>query len=149
MACLAALLLSACSSAPKPPPPTRLDIQLSASATVNPDAHNRASPVMVRVYELKTPAAFESSDFFTLFDKDREALASDMTARDEFVLKPGDKVSLKREAKADTRFVAVLVAYRDLERSLWRATSPVALNKDQTFTVVADQRAVTIKSTTK
>ena len=115
-----ATLLWGCASGPKPTP---VDLQLTGAATVNPDSRNRPSPVMVRVYELKTPAAFESADFFSLFDKDRETLAADMNTRDEFVLQPGQTVSLKRDAKMDTRYIGVLVAYRDLERSRWRAVT--------------------------
>lgn len=141
-----AALLWGCASGPKPTP---VDIQLAGAATVNPDSRNRPSPVMVRVYELKTPAAFESADFFSLFDKDRETLAADMNARDEFVLQPGQTLSLKRLAKPDTRFIAVLAAYRDLERSRWRAVTALDPGKSQVVNITAGARAVEISATPK
>ncbi|MCW7540741.1 type VI secretion system lipoprotein TssJ [Aquabacterium sp. A7-Y] len=134
-----AALLWGCSSTPKP---TQVEIQLVGTADVNPDTRNRPSPVMVRVYELKTPAAFESADFFSLFDKDRETLAADLNTRDEFVLQPGQNLSLKRIAKPDTRFVAVLVAYRDLENARWRAVGGLNLGKKQVVRITAGPRAV-------
>lgn len=142
LAAAGAGLMLGCSSPPKPPKPTIIDVKLSAAATVNPDSRNRASPVIVRIYELKAPAAFESADFFSLFDKDRETLGADMTARDEFVLQPGQTVGFKREVKSETRHLAVLVAYRDLERARWRAVAPVTLNQTQTVQVNAGARAV-------
>lgn len=141
-----ATLLWGCASGPKPTP---VDIQLTGAATVNPDSRNRPSPVMVRVYELKTPAAFESADFFSLFDKDRETLAADMNTRDEFVLQPGQTVSLKRDAKMDTRYIGVLVAYRDLERSRWRAVTALPSGKSQVVKITAGPRAVEITASPK
>lgn len=141
-----AALLWGCASGPKP---TSVDIQLTGDATVNPDSRNRPSPVMVRIYELKTPATFESADFFSLFDKDRETLAADMNTRDEFVLQPGQTLSLKREAKPDTRFIAVLAAYRDLERSRWRAVTALSPGKSQVVKITAGARAVEVSTTPK
>ncbi|MCM5680901.1 type VI secretion system lipoprotein TssJ [Schlegelella sp. S2-27] len=141
-----AAVLWGCASGPKP---TSVDIQLTGDATVNPDSRNRPSPVMVRIYELKTPATFESADFFSLFDKDRETLAADMNTRDEFVLQPGQTLSLKREAKPDTRFIAVLAAYRDLERSRWRAVTALSPGKSQVVKITAGARAVEASTTPK
>lgn len=141
VACAAALW--GCAGSPKP---TRLDIRMSGDAQVNPDARYRPSPVMVRLYELKTPAAFESADFFSLFDKDRETLAADLNARDEFVLQPGQSLTLKREARPDTRYLAVLAAYRDLERSRWRAVTALHPGKAQVVQVRAGARAVEISA---
>ncbi|WKB53794.1 type VI secretion system lipoprotein TssJ [Eleftheria terrae] len=134
-----AALLWGCSSTPKPTP---IEIQLTGTADLNPDSRNRPSPAMVRVYELKSPAAFETADFFSLFDKDRETLAADLNARDEFVLQPGKTLSMKRVAKPDTRYIAVLVAYRDLERSRWRAVGALPLGKSQVVRITAGPRVV-------
>ncbi|AKJ28868.1 type VI secretion system lipoprotein TssJ [Caldimonas brevitalea] len=138
-AALLGLLLAACAGGPKP---TRVEVQLAGNALLNPDSRNRPSPAMVRVYELKTPAAFESADFFSLFDKDRETLAADLNARDEFVLQPGQTLSFKRDTKPDTRYVAVMVAYRDLEHARWRAVGALNLGKSQVVRINAGPRAV-------
>lgn len=147
----AAALMMGCSSAPKPPKPIKpvqIDLTLTGAAGLNPDSRNRASPAVVRIYELKATASFESADFFSLFDKDRETLGADLNARDEFVLQPGQSVTIKREAKSDTRHVAVLVAYRDLERARWRAVTPVAspltLIQTQVIQINAGARAVEV-----
>ena len=45
---------------------------INADPSVNPDRGGRPSPIVVRVYELKSVAAFNSADFFSLFDKEQE-----------------------------------------------------------------------------
>lgn len=147
----AAALMLGCSSGPKLPKPVKpvqLDITLTAAADLNPDGRNRPSPAVVRIYELQATAGFDAADFFSLFDKDRETLGVDMNTRDEFVLQPGQTLTIKREAKSDTRHVAVLVAYRDLERARWRAATPVAapltMTQTQVIRIQAGARAVEV-----
>src|SRR6516225_1133771 len=77
-------LVAGC-AAPPPPKPvvTQVSLTLTAAADANPDARGRASPLAVRVYVLKTPGAFQSTDFFTLYDKDVATLGADLIQREE------------------------------------------------------------------
>lgn len=123
----AALFVQGCSSPePKPPPavvPERtLEISVRADPSLNPDARNRPTPVVVRVYELKVPQSFLAADFFSLFDKDQATLGADMASREELQLRPGEEMRLPaHELKPEVRAIGVFVAYRDVERSRWRA----------------------------
>lgn len=123
------ILMSACKSPPPPPPPTVVRLNVNALAQVNPDRLGRPSPVVVRVYELKTTAAFDSADFFTLYGHDQATLGPDLNAKNEFLLKPGESQSVEQAVQPGTKFVAVVAAYRDIERSRWRATAPVPPNQ--------------------
>jgi type VI secretion system protein VasD len=120
----ACVALAACKSAPKPPPPPPpVKVTLIASADVNPDAQNRASPVVVRVYQLKDDAAFKDADFFALFDKEQATLGAALVSREEFELAPGEKHSLEIKLSPDARCVGVVAAYRDIRNVQWRAQS--------------------------
>jgi type VI secretion system protein VasD len=121
-ACATALLLAACASGdPKPHEPLRMDLTISAATTVNPDDQGRASPIVVRVYELKTDNAFKAADYISLQDKDKTVLTDDLVKRDEFVLRPGEHQTIRRVADASTTILGVLAEYRDLPHSVWRA----------------------------
>ena len=52
-------------------------LTLAATADSNPDATGRPSPVVVRVYQLKTDVAFKGAEFFALFDDDMKVLGPD------------------------------------------------------------------------
>ncbi|MBX7228542.1 MAG: type VI secretion system lipoprotein TssJ [Burkholderiaceae bacterium] len=123
---------------------TLVSAALQASSSINPDARNRPSPVVIRVYELKTPATFESADFFSLFDKDQATLGADMLAREEFTLRPGDSQTINRELKPDTRFMAVFAGFREVEKSTWRAVMPLNVGKKNTVQISLDARTVSI-----
>jgi type VI secretion system protein VasD len=131
--------VSACAKAPPPAPPlapasitiaappdtkVKASLNIVASADVNPDGSGRASPVVVRVYQLKTDALFTSADYFALFGDDQKALGQELISRDEFTLEPSERQTLDIVIAGDTRFVGVFAAYRDSRNTQWRAVVP-------------------------
>ncbi|MDM0112096.1 type VI secretion system lipoprotein TssJ [Variovorax sp. J22R133] len=99
---------------------TKLDLTIAAAEDVNPDDKGRAAPIMVRVYELKSPGTFESADFFTLNANDKSVIGADMLVRDEFILRPGDTKTIRRKSHPDLAAVGILAGYRDLAHAEWR-----------------------------
>lgn len=124
--------------------PAAIRADIVAGADVNPDARGRPSPVVVKVFELKSLAAFETADFFSLFEKDKETLGGELLARDELSLAPGGKQALTREVKPETRYLGVVAGYRDLERATWRAAVPVPPKKTTSIVVRLESRKVSI-----
>jgi type VI secretion system protein VasD len=134
-----ALLLAACASAPKP---TQVAGTIEASPQVNPSTSRRASPVLVRVYELKTAAGFNSADFMSLYQHDKTELGGDMLAKDEFVLAPGESKTFAKTLSPDTRFLGVLAAYRDVEHARWRSVVPVQPAQMNNVVIRASELAI-------
>ena len=97
---------------------------ISASADVNPDDSGRPSPVVVRVYQLKTDGAFTKSEFIDLFENDEKVLGSEMISRDEYVLGPSERRAIDIAVAPEARFVGAVAAYRDIRNAQWRAVVP-------------------------
>ncbi len=133
---LAAITITGCAGKPPPPPappppppaPTRVVVSLEAVGDLNPDPQGRPSPLVLRLYQLKSTGAFDSADFFSLYEKDSAALGADLVAREEILVKPGESTLLERTLEDQTRHLGFLAAYRDLDRAVWRATVPVPPN---------------------
>jgi type VI secretion system protein VasD len=123
---VAAIATTSCALGPRPLQPVALTLQISANTQINPDINGRPSPVMVRIYELKSTARFSSADFFSLFDKDTATLGDDISGKEEFMLYPGETRVLTKPGHAGTIAIGVLIAYRDLEKSIWRTTHAVS-----------------------
>lgn len=124
------------------PKPTRVEASILAASDLNPSVNGRPSPVLLRVYELRSQTAFNQADFMTLYQSDQGALAADLVAREEMMLQPGEQRTLNRQLAADTRFIGVIAAYRDLERAIWRAVVQVTPGQQQKLTLRADRLAV-------
>ena len=147
---LAALIgVGGCAGAPPPPKPTVVAATLQATASANPDARKRASPLVVRIYELKSSAAFEAADFLSLYERDQATLAAEMGAREEFTLRPGDSKPWEKTVGPDVRFIGVIGAFRDIERARWKAIVPVKANARNVVTIRADDITITGTVTTQ
>jgi type VI secretion system protein VasD len=110
--------------------PAPYTVVIAADAGINPDRKNRAMPVQVRLFELKNSSNFESIDFYTLFDKDDQALGSDVLSKEQLMLQPGQSVTLVRKANPEARMLGVYVAFRSVEKSAWRAVAPLPQAKE-------------------
>ncbi len=134
-----ALLLTSCAAPPKPASVTGT-IQVSAQA--NPSASKRPSPLLIRIYELKSAATFNGADFMSLYQRDQAELAADLLAKEEFVLSPGETKTFAKTLAPDTRFLGVVAAYRDVEHAKWRSVVPITPSQPQKVTVKAGELAV-------
>jgi type VI secretion system protein VasD len=142
LAAALAVVLFAAACASKPPKPASVTGTIQASAEVNPSPSKRPSPLLVRVYELKSAAAFNASDFMSLYQRDQAQLAADLVAKEEFVLSPGETKTFAKTLAPDTRFIGVVAAYRDVEHAKWRSVVPVLLNQPQKVMVQAGELGV-------
>lgn len=138
---VAGLALAGCASKPVVTP---VSLTLVAGADANPDARGRASPLTVRVYALKSPGPFEGADFFSLFEKDQATLGAELVQREEMLLRPGETKKLDLTLPADAKSIAVMAAFRDLDRARWREVVPVTTGKPQTLTVNFGARQIRI-----
>lgn len=119
------MLLAGCSTLSPYSHVTKLNLNLTASDQLNPDLNGRPSPIVVRLFELKHPVAFENADFFSLYERAKESLVPDLVSTEELELRPGETVELKLSVEEGSRYVGVLAAYRDLPDTQWRYTLQV------------------------
>jgi type VI secretion system protein VasD len=131
------------------PKPTVAEIDLRAQQSLNPDDTGRASPLRVRLYELKSVSAFNSADFFSLYEHDKDILAADIVVREEIQVEPGMQKTYTRRPGPDTKFIAVFAAYRDFEHAKWRATMELPPNKTTSIVLQLDTLAVTLSPASK
>ena len=136
--------LTACSSLPWVSSPTSINAQIVASFEINPDANGRPSPLVVRIYELKSISAFNDADFFKLYDEEVATLGGDLLSREEFELTPGESREIIRNTHEQARFFAVVAAYRNIDQASWRASKALKLNSKNSLIVKIDKQSVTI-----
>ena len=118
--------LVGCASAPKPPiAKVSLNVKENINLYTDKNNHAEARPVVIRVYELNSLAAFNTADFFSLFNDYEAALGSEHLNSEEFQLPPEEQLVFDRTLDIDTRYVGVIAAFRDLEHAQWRASTAV------------------------
>ncbi len=138
---VAASLATGCAGAP---PATEVGGMVQAAADVNPSVSKRPSPLLLRIYALKTATAFNAADFVSLYQQDQAVLGADLLGREELILKPGDARPMTTVSAPDTRFIGVFAAYRDLDHATWSSVVPVQPGQKQRVAISAEALSVTL-----
>ncbi|TDT43962.1 type VI secretion system protein VasD [Halospina denitrificans] len=128
-----ALILGGCSSIE---PLT--EVRINATDRINPDAADRASPVVVRVYELVVRDTFESADFYELYDNPEELLGDKLVSVREIVLKPEQQWEKSLNLDGRTRYLGMLGAFRQIEKADWRILKRIDPDDGRPVDVVVD-----------
>jgi len=136
-------VLSGCSALSPNSDLTKLDLSLQGSDRLNPDLNGRPSPIVIRLLELKHPVAFENADFFSLYQRPKEALSPDLAIQEELELRPGEQRELKLFVQEGSRYVGVLAAYRDLTESSWRFVIPLEHKAQNRIELRLDENGIT------
>ncbi len=135
-------LVTACET---PPKPTQAAYNITATADLNPDADGRASPVVFRIYELKSSGIFESADFFALYDNEAATLGQELVGRKEYQIQPSESRSMTEKLQPATRMIGVIAAYRELDMAKWRAVVPIQENATTPIDITLGKLTVDMK----
>ena len=133
------VLMMGCAGAPKV---ASVSGSIQAAADLNPSVSQRPSPLTVRVYELRSAVGFNQADFMSLFQAEQATLGAEVLGREEFILQPGESRPYNKQLNAETRFIGVFAAYRNLERARWRAVVAVAPGRAQKLAIRAESLAI-------
>ena len=137
-------LVAGCASAPKP---AKVSLNLVASNSVNPDLEGRPSPVVVQIYRIRAADAFNNARFFELYDDAEQVLGQDLVGVTEIEMSPDSNRTLSVEGMtADTRYIGVLAAYRDIDEARWRAIVETPSGEKLDFQVAVDALSVVVTS---
>jgi type VI secretion system protein VasD len=110
---LLVLLLSGCGS-----PQVRLN--LSSTANLNMNDNKEPLPVVVRIYQLSDSKAFETATFSELWKSDITILGNSLLRKDSLTLDPSSQQKISLDRHEETRFVAVMAAFRNQPNDSWR-----------------------------
>ena len=117
-------LLLGCTTVNKLVPPST-ELIINVSENVNPDTSERPSPVVMKIFELSSRTIFDTQDFFSLYESPEKLLGPDLLKKDELELQPGSVQNYEMSLNRNTRYVGVVVAYRNIDQARWRAVIEV------------------------
>lgn len=144
------MLLSGCGmfkkkKPPPPPEPTRVVIEFEAAGDINLNAEGRASPLVVRIYQLKSYSAFGKADFFSLYDNDEGVLGRELLKKQELLLKPNEKRTVFFETEAETQTIGLLGAFIAYEGVQWKTAAGVQANKTAVINVSISRAGIMVR----
>jgi type VI secretion system protein VasD len=95
---------------------------LTTTKSLNQDDAGASLPVVVRVYQLKTPGRFQHAEFKTLWKNDKDVLESDLLERKELTVFPDAKavVEIDVQKKNGAEYVGVMALFRKPDMESWK-----------------------------
>lgn len=108
---------------------TDLQIDFIVDADINPDELGKASPLFIRMYELKSSKMMNKADFISIYERDKEVLAADMLAVHKLKrFKPGESRTEHFVLAKDTYYVALYGEFLNFQESKFKVIIPVVAN---------------------
>jgi type VI secretion system protein VasD len=101
---------------------------------------------VVRIYQLKTPQAFDQLDYAQLQTNDMDALKADLLGSTDLVLRPNANASISEPMNEDTEYVGIVAFFRDdgrdtrwklvVPKKQWKKSDPVKIDvRDSSLSV--------------
>ena len=130
---------------PPPPEPTRVVVRFDAAGDMNPNGEGRASPLGVRIYQLRSYPAFGKADFFSLYDDDDSVLGSELLEKQEIMLMPNEKRTVFFEPEEGTHTIGFLGMFMMHEGIQWKAAAGVRANKTTVIDITVNSAGITVR----
>jgi len=134
---LGTILLIGCGTSP-----TSLNLSITASPQLNPDAVGGPSPLVLKFYELVSTDAFGTATFSSLFYTPNDALRSDLLDVFTAEVTPGSTTLIKRTIDSEAQCLGIVAGYRDIADAVWSTSKPLAVHAGNAIRLVAGRLAL-------
>ncbi len=103
-------------------------VTLATTSEVNPNPSGRASPIVVKVYQLNERTTFDTLDFAGAFRNAKSLLGNRLKSSKRVVMRPGESAQHTMELASDASHVAIVAAYRNVDATQWKLVYKVNPN---------------------
>ena len=120
---------------------TNFVFDLKVDANINPDDNHVPSPLVIRMYELKSDKAFSKANFLDIYEKDKESLGQDLIVKHELKqLMPGQDTVSQFVLAKEALYIGLYAEFLQYKGSAFKLVIPVVKNN------IVSKRAVVLVS---
>ncbi len=106
---------------------TDLKLRFVVDESVNPDDSKISSPLIVRMYELKSVKAFENANFIDLYERDTEILGKTMITEQSLKpIQPSEDRTAQFVLSKGTKYIGLYAEFLQYENAKYKVIIPVA-----------------------
>ncbi|MBS0422444.1 MAG: type VI secretion system lipoprotein TssJ [Proteobacteria bacterium] len=125
---------------------TTVELTIVGGPGVNPNSQGRASPVVVRIFDLTSTAAFDGADYQNLFEHPGDALKHDIASQEELVVRAGEINQRNHSLPPAVVAIGIAAAFRNLEQATWRVSIPVKVGRLNFLLIDLDQDKIRVEA---
>lgn len=101
--------------------------KIVAASNINPNIRDQASPVVVKIFQLKSIKKFNSASYLTLTKDAKAYLGSDLIQVESIIVRPKQTLPYKTDMSSKTKYIGIVGAFREKNQTGWKATHRVSL----------------------
>jgi len=106
---------------------TDLKLRFVVDESVNPDDSKVSSPLIVRMYELKSTKAFENANFIDLYERDSEILGKTMITEQALKpIQPNENRTTRWVLSKGTKYIGLYAEFLQYENAKYKVIIPIA-----------------------
>ncbi len=106
---------------------TDLKLSFVVDKNINPDDSKVSSPLIVRMYELKSTKAFENANFIDLYERDTDVLGKTMITQQSLKpIQPNEDSTARFVLSKGTKFIGLYAEFLQYEDAKYKVIIPVA-----------------------
>jgi type VI secretion system protein VasD len=132
-----------------------MNLDFVSRSSSNTSGTGQSLSTVVRIYQLKSPQAFDQLDYAQLQTNDMDALKADLLGSTDLVLRPNANASISEPMDENAQFVAIVAFFLDdgrdstwrlvIPKKQWKATDPVKVEVRDNSLQLAGTNANTVK----
>lgn len=132
-----------------------MNLDLVSRSSLNTSGAGQSLSTVLRVYQLKTPQAFEHLDYAQLQGNDLDVLKPDLLGTTDVVLRPNASASISEPMDENAQFVGIVAFFRDggpdsiwrlvIPKKQWKTTDPVKVEVQDNSLQLAGTNANAVK----
>ena len=112
-------------------------ISFFVDADVNPDDNKIPSPLIIRMYELKSQKMFRKANFIDIYEKDEEVLGADLVVKQTLKhIQPGENRKVSFVLNKETEYVGLYAEFLKYKDAKYKVIIPIA--QTNVFSSTAD-----------
>ena len=133
----------------------KMNLDLISRASLNASGAGQSLSTVMRIYQLKTPEAFQQLDYAQLQTNDLDALKADLLATKDVVLRPDASASISEPMNSEAEYVGVVAFFRSagkdstwklvVPKKQWKKTDPVKIEVQGNTLQLVDAISDTLK----
>jgi type VI secretion system protein VasD len=123
-----------------------MNLDFVSRSSSNTSGTGQSLSTVVRIYQLKSPQAFDQLDYAQLQTNDMDALKADLLGSTDLVLRPNANASISEPMSDDAEYVGIVAFFRDdgrdskwklvVPKKQWKKTDPVKIDvRDSSLSV--------------
>ena len=106
---------------------TDLKLSFVVDKSINPDDSKVSSPLIIRMYELKSTKAFENANFIDLYERDVDVLGKTMITQQSLKpIQPNEDRTARFVLSKGTKYIGLYAEFLQYEDAKYKVIIPVA-----------------------